>query len=327
MKPKILVVDDDAHLLQSMARTLRKPFEVAIEETPEAGLETLAMGGPFSVVVSDFQMPGLNGIDFLLQVRAMAPDTSRILLTGRADLESAIREVNKGHLFRFLTKPCEQETLEMALHAGVRQYQLIRAEKSLLDQTLRGTVEALLVRLEALHPRGFGRAQRAGRWARAAAASMNLETGWAVYLAGVLASLARLDLPAELLERQYLGVELGREDAFAFVQAQEAWAEALVKVPHLEPVVEALRHLGPPPEGEDALGGQVPRHRGLEAQLVRGALDLGDLVDRNRNLQEVALDFEAGGERFETSVVAALLQALERDPQLQTTVPVEDEEG
>ena len=77
--------------------------------------------GPFAVVVADMRMPGMDGVEFLQHVKEMSPDTVRIMLTGNADMQTAIDAVNKGNIFRFLTKPCPYETMTVAVNAGDRK--------------------------------------------------------------------------------------------------------------------------------------------------------------------------------------------------------------
>src|ERR1043166_4052564 len=106
MADRILCVDDDPNILEGYKRQLRKEFELVTAVGPEQGLQMGIQQGPFAVVVSDLQMPGMNGVEFLAQVRTQEPDTVRMLLTGNAELQSAIEAINQGQIFRFLTKPC-----------------------------------------------------------------------------------------------------------------------------------------------------------------------------------------------------------------------------
>src|SRR5208283_5528581 len=132
MPAKILFVDDDPDILAGFQRQLRKTFTVETALGGEQGLKAVSEQGPFSVIVSDLRMPGMDGIRFLSCVREAAPDSVRLMLTGNADLQAAIGAVNEGHIFRFLTKPCNPQTLSNAITAGIRQYQLICAERELL---------------------------------------------------------------------------------------------------------------------------------------------------------------------------------------------------
>jgi DNA-binding NtrC family response regulator len=84
-------------------------------------------------------IPGVSGAAFLSEARLIAPDTTRVLLTGYADVETAISAVNTGQVFRFLTKPCQIEELLATGQAAVEQNRLRTAEKQLLDETLKGS--------------------------------------------------------------------------------------------------------------------------------------------------------------------------------------------
>jgi len=131
MADKILFVDDEPAVLDGYRRMLHRDFEVDIAVGGEVGLTTIHDCGPYSVVISDMRMPGMNGAEFLSQVRQKSPETVRMLLTGGTDLNAAIDAVNEGNIFRFLTKPCMKETLIEAIHIGLDQYRSIMTEKKL----------------------------------------------------------------------------------------------------------------------------------------------------------------------------------------------------
>jgi len=84
------------------------------------------------VVISDMRMPGMNGAEFLAQVRERAPETVRMLLTGYSDMKAAIDAVNKGRILQFLTKPCERDVLIAAINTGVAQYRSQTAEREMV---------------------------------------------------------------------------------------------------------------------------------------------------------------------------------------------------
>ena len=85
-------------------------------------------------------------------LRQAAPDTTRMLLTGDADLQSAISAVNEGQIFRFMTKPCAPYQLRLAFEAAVAQHRLVTAERVLLEQTVHGAVKTLTDILSFLNP-------------------------------------------------------------------------------------------------------------------------------------------------------------------------------
>ena len=145
MEPKVLFVDDDPKVLAGIRRQLRKKVPIETVESGRAGLEAMHASGPFSVVVTDYCMPEMNGIEFLTRVRQVAPETVRVLLTGSADLNAAIQAVNQGNIFRFLTKPCSPEELTAALNAGIAEYRRTRKERKFNQRTRRWLNQAMEV--------------------------------------------------------------------------------------------------------------------------------------------------------------------------------------
>src|SRR5207248_7266578 len=133
-------------LLDGLRRQLRGTFELTTALGGLEGLDLLrARGaeGEFAVVLSDYQMPQMNGATFLKAVRDLVPQATRMLLTGQADLNGVASVVNQGGVFRFLMKPVSREVLTDSLLAGVEQHRLVTAERELLEQTLQGSVKAL----------------------------------------------------------------------------------------------------------------------------------------------------------------------------------------
>lgn len=124
MSDKILFVDDEQHLLDAMRRQFRGRFNVFTALGGHEGLRILKSDGPFAVIVSDYKMPLMNGLEFLERSREASPDSVRIMLTGYAEHQTAIDAVEKGHVFHFLTKPCDSETLSGALTAALELHQL-----------------------------------------------------------------------------------------------------------------------------------------------------------------------------------------------------------
>jgi serine phosphatase RsbU (regulator of sigma subunit) len=155
MKPKILFVDDEPNVLASYGRILREHWEVVTADGGEAGLKALETSSPVSVVVSDFQMPRMNGIKFLAKVRDQYPDIVRMMLTGEGGYEVAIHAVNEGNIFRLMTKPCPPDQLVKALEAGMEQYRLVQAEKEARAKEVRIAFEIQKNLLMGKHPEGI----------------------------------------------------------------------------------------------------------------------------------------------------------------------------
>ncbi len=143
-KPTVLFVDDEPAFLAGIRANLRRHYRVLCAHSGDEGLAMLTEHGPLPVVVSDLRMPGMDGISFLAEVRRRDPETVRILLTGNADLGSAIAAVNRGHVFRFLEKPCPTPDILSAVEDSLTQYRRITADQLLLRRELDRLADQLL---------------------------------------------------------------------------------------------------------------------------------------------------------------------------------------
>jgi serine phosphatase RsbU (regulator of sigma subunit) len=132
MKEKVLLVDDDAMVLAGLKRQLRNQFSIDTALSGEEALKQVLENGPYAVIVSDFLMPGMNGIDFLSRVKKSNPDTVRMMLTGTADMPTAIRAVNEGSIFQFHPKPCPADTLCQAIQSAIDQYRVVLSNQNQL---------------------------------------------------------------------------------------------------------------------------------------------------------------------------------------------------
>ena len=274
MTDKILFVDDDANLLESFKRQLRNRFPMAFASDGPQGLELIQKGEPFAVVVSDFRMPKMNGVQFLTQVRKLAPDMVRILLTGFADLKTTMDAVNLGNIFRLLTKPCPLEILENTLRAGVRQYQLIMAEQVLLEKTLKGSITVLCEILSLVNQEAFRRALRVTRTVREIATMMGISEIWHLETASMLSQIGCIILPEGTLTKISRGQSLSPEEMQVFQTHPLIASDLIGKIPRMERVVGAINYQGKNFDGtgapNDSLSGEeIP----IGARILKVALD------------------------------------------------------
>lgn len=128
-KPRILLVDDEPELLSSLSRSLRRRFDVSTAANGPEALTLLGTDSDFAVIVSDMQMPRMNGAQFLAASRELVPQCTRILLTGQTDTDAAMAAVNDGQIFRYLTKPCRPDYLDEALTAAIARYRAKRLSR------------------------------------------------------------------------------------------------------------------------------------------------------------------------------------------------------
>ena len=276
MLTRILCVDDEPNILQAIERQFRKEFQISTAVGPQAGLQALTEQGPFAVVVSDLRMPGMDGIEFLSRVRAISPDTVRVMLTGQADLEAAAAAVNRGNIFQFLTKPCPAETLSRVLAAAQEQHRLITAERELLEQTLRSSVGVLTEILSLVNPQAFGRAQRIRRYVVHMAERLKLPERWQFELAAMLSQIGSVAVPPEILEKQSRMEPLTPQESQVLAAQSKIGFDLLSHIPRLETVARMVVKQETPwipaekPETA-AIGGQLLKvARDFDEQVIRG---------------------------------------------------------
>jgi response regulator RpfG family c-di-GMP phosphodiesterase len=131
----ILVVDDEPAVSQSVSALLEleTPHKILVETSPHRAIQ-LAKVNPLDLVISDFLMPELDGIKFLLEVRGLYPESTLILLTGYADKENAIRAINEVGIYHYVQKPWDNDDLLTIIRTGLdRRLQLHRMHERLRE--------------------------------------------------------------------------------------------------------------------------------------------------------------------------------------------------
>lgn len=130
---RILCVDDERNVLRALERLfIDYEYEIVSCISGEEGLNELGSGGLFQVVISDYRMPGMNGVEFLKQVYARWPETVRIVLSGYADTGAIVDAINLGHIYKFIPKPWNDDDLRMTITKALEFYQLRRENEDLL---------------------------------------------------------------------------------------------------------------------------------------------------------------------------------------------------
>jgi response regulator RpfG family c-di-GMP phosphodiesterase len=263
MNEKILCVDDDANVLAGFQRNLRRRFSVDTAVNGQESLNIVQRQGPYAVVVADMHMPGMNGIALLSKIREIAPQTVRIMLIGNADQQVAVEAVNKGHIFRFLNKPCTPETLALALEAGLEQHRLITAEKELLEKTLSGSVKMLTEILSMVEPQTFGRAQMLRDYARGLAAPLGISSFWELEIAALLSQIAYVTIPAGIIQKDRTGVALNPTEKQILTRIPETGNKLLLNILRLESVARIVLYQNKYYDGSDfpqdaVTGDQIP---------------------------------------------------------------------
>lgn len=152
---KILLVDDEPNILKALSRLL-KQYQLTTATSAEEAL-SLAKEQAFDLVISDYRMPGTNGVDFLIFFKRLQPDAIRVVLTGFADLEGIQHAINEAEVFRFINKPWSDMEIINVVQNGLAHRRILMENKALADQVraqqiLLDEKDAMLKKLEAEEP-------------------------------------------------------------------------------------------------------------------------------------------------------------------------------
>jgi signal transduction histidine kinase len=133
-RPVLLVVDDERDVLSSIQNLLRMDYRVVTYQRGADALEFLRSAPRVDVILSDQRMPEVTGVEVLRAARAIRPETTRLLFTAHTDIHTVIEAINQGHVFRYLSKPCDPEFLAAVVRQAVEHHNLIMDKNRLLAE-------------------------------------------------------------------------------------------------------------------------------------------------------------------------------------------------
>jgi response regulator RpfG family c-di-GMP phosphodiesterase len=278
---KILFVDDEPNVLSALQRQLYNRYQVETAAGPDAGLAALRNWRDYAVVVADMAMPEMDGVEFLSKVKEMAPDIVRVMLTGYADQTTVIEAINHGNIFRFLNKPCSTENLIETLEAGIRQNQLINAERDLLEKTFGGSLKVLTELLAMTDPRRFGTAEALRDNIRLLAEKLEVKETWQLEAAALLSQIGSVTIPPEVTLKMRLGHALSTNEKEILLRIPAIGSSLITNIPRLEEVARIILYQNKQFDGggfpEDELrGAAIP----LGARMLKVLCDLAHLEAR-----------------------------------------------
>ncbi len=272
----VLFVDDEVNILKALQRLLRnEPIDVLTASNPNEALELIARAGP-QVIVSDQRMPEMSGADFLASVRDRHSDIVRMMLTGYTDMTIAVEAINKGEIFRLITKPWNDEELKATLRQAFDHYDLKAEVKRLnsvtreqnfklqdMNKNLEGkvrertkqldekntelrtayiqTIRALAEAVDAKDAYTRGHSERVAVYASRIARTMSLrkELIERVYFAGLLHDVGKIGIPDAIITKPDRLTEAEYEE---IKRHPEIGAKILEPVEFLRSVVPCVRH-------------------------------------------------------------------------------------
>lgn len=241
---KILFVDDEKNILESYRRTFYSKYNFMMADSGQGAIDIINNNSnePFQVIITDYKMPKMNGVELLEKAKKISPDTVQIMLTGQADMEAIIHLINKGRIFRFLTKPCSSDDLASNIDDAIRQYELATAERELLGKTLGGSIRVLTDLLSLAKPQAFNKTQRIRNLSRSIYNEVLIDNKWQIEIAATLSQIGCVTIPDDILKKVYKGLILSESESVIFLSHPSIGADMIKNIPRLEKVSEIIRY-------------------------------------------------------------------------------------
>jgi CheY-like chemotaxis protein len=309
VRTRILLVDDEPHVLEALERQLCWDYDVVTATSGVRALELLREKPSPALLLSDMRMPGMDGATLLARAREASPDVSRLLLTGYADLAVTIEAVNRGGIFRFLVKPCAPDVLKTAIQAGVEQYRLVTSERELLEETLKGAVQALGDALSLASPSVFGHATRVRERVAELLEALEATNRWATQVAATVWHLPLVTLPPDTLERFYSGAPPTPAERRMLIRLPFLAERVITSIPRLEPVRAVLRAARPTTSAAPSPLDPALR---LGAEVLRVALEFDALESRGLSPALALEAIVARQSEYDQRVIRALREVVGR---------------
>jgi response regulator RpfG family c-di-GMP phosphodiesterase len=311
MPEKVLIVDDEPRVLEALEATLGRHFDVTLADSQEKAL-ALVREESFVVMVSDMQMPGMDGLALLSEVKKESPETVRMMLTGLNDQDVAISAINKADVFRFLRKPVRAPAFKKAIEEAIAHYRLVAAERDLLENTLQGSINALVETLSLISPELFGRGMRLKARVKALAKAMDLPDAWQWESAALLSAIGCINLPPETVRARFNGEPLQPDQEQKYLVASASGADLLGSIPRLEALTDAIRYQEKYFDGsgypeDNKRGSEIP----LGARLLRPLADMDAIETAGNTAAQAWLQIKNFSQRYDPDIFQAIGQIVE----------------
>ena len=275
---KILCVDDEQNVLDALVRVLFDDYDVDIATGGPQALELMA-NNDYAVIISDMRMPEMNGAQFLAQARKIAPNTTRMLLTGHSDIESAMMAINEGNIFRFLIKPCPEDKLIGHINDAVRMHRLVQMEKELLNKTLMGTVNVLTEILSIVAPEAFSRSNHIKALVSHICKETSQEDAWQYEIAALLSQVGCIVLPPQVMEKAFSNLPLSNDEKTMMASTPLSGSKLIAAIPRLEKVSTIIKYQNM--TAEQGLG-KLPHVIATGVRMLRIAINVDRLCAREQ---------------------------------------------
>lgn len=307
MNKKILFVDDEYDIISAFKRNLRSEFVVATAMSAEEALQIINDTSDIAVIVTDYRMPKTNGIQLLEKVREIEPDIIRIMLTGHADLHTAINSVNKGNIFRFLTKPIRPNELSDILKEALELYRLKKSEQELLNDTFKGVINVFIELMQQTHPEAFNHTRRIRNLGKDIANELEVAVNWEFEISFLLSKIGLIMIPPSVVESYFSGQTLQKNENKLFESYPELGFSILNKIPRLENIAENIKHQNLKFDGSNCFdiklqGEQIP----FVSRVLKVVNDFDRILQFKKNIEEAIYKLQENSKFYDPDVLSSL---------------------
>ena len=277
----ILIVDDDREFVDSLVRALQldERFEditITAAYSGEEALEAFGQDSQVAVMISDIDMPGMNGMELIELVKKISPMTVRIMISGAGGYDEVVRGINEGGIFYYLSKPFDTDGLGAILKQGIWHYNVTTTEHELVESTLKNVIRLLVDLLALVSPDAHKRALRVREIVAKICRRLKVKPNWNYEVAALLAQFITINLPPDLMTRFLDNEVLEESERASILQNAKTVYEMLRRIPRLEYVAAAVLYQNKHYDGKG-----YPRNGVSGKKIVFGG-----------RLLKVALDFE-----------------------------------
>lgn len=313
----ILFVDDEPKILEAYRRALRKQFRIKTAEGAPAALDMLKQNGEFAVMVTDCRMPGIDGIQLLSKTKTLYPSMVRVMLTGNVDKDTAVNAVNQGDIFKFANKPCSADDMTALLTQSLQQYRLQKAERDLLETTLKTSIATLSEVLGMTNPKLFGRIDRCKRLILDFARAHGVPITWEVEVIARLYHLGYVSMPDAMVQKLLYGQPLTTDEQREYQKHPGVASALLGKIPRMESVAQNIAYQNFQYDG--SIPGQKCKREDIPvvARILKMVVDSENLCADDSSIDSVIEKMQADAHKYDPIMLPTFIELLKVRSQLQ----------
>ncbi len=311
---KVLMVDDNPKVLAVYERQFSSVIDVKFAESAQKALELFESEGNFSLLVTDYQLPEMTGLELIHKVREISPSTVTMVLTGYADLDLAMKAINECRVFKFLAKPCNTKVLAAAMIDGLRESRrLAITDQQNLDGILTGTIQILTEMIMVANEKSFRKGRRVQHYAKELAKFLGIDDHVSFETAALFSLLGHIGFSDELNEKLASKAPLNEYEAQLISSAPETAENLLSHIPKFAPIAKIVRYSNKNFDGsgfpiDDVKGESIP----FESRVLKILYDIVHLADTYDDFSSIHELLRQNPEKYDSQLLEEVFRGLDK---------------